>query len=41
MSIYDLVKAEPMAAYWENMEEDRAPYFGETLFPNNKKLALS
>lgn len=40
MNIFDLVAAPELAAYWELMSKDRAPYLGETLFPNNKKLGL-
>lgn len=40
MNIFDLVAAPELAAYWEMMMKDRAPYLGETLFPNNKKLGL-
>lgn len=40
MNIFDLVQAPELAAYWELMTKDRAPYLGETLFPSNKKLGL-
>lgn len=41
MSIFDLVKAPEIAAYWEALADQRAPYLGETLFPNQKKLGLN
>lgn len=41
MTIYDLVTAPEIASYWEEMSEQRAPYFGEELFPNQKKLGLT
>lgn len=40
MTIFDLVKATELTAYWEEMSKDRAPYLGEELFPNQKKLGL-
>lgn len=40
MNIFDLIVAPELASYWEMMMKDRAPYLGETLFPNNKKLGL-
>ena len=39
-SIFDLVQSNEIAAYWSELTQDRAPYLGETLFPNNKKLGL-
>lgn len=41
MTIFDLVTAPEIASYWEEMSEQRAPYLGEELFPNNKKLGLT
>ena len=40
MSIFDLVQAPELVAYWETMTQDRPPYLGEELFPNNKKRGL-
>lgn len=40
MTIFDLVKSQELTAYWDEMTRDRAPYLGETLFPNDKKLGL-
>lgn len=39
-TIFDLVQSTETKAYWEAMTKDRAPFLGETLFPNNKKLGL-
>ena len=39
-SIFDIVKAPELAAYWETMTKDRPPYLGEVLFPAQKKLGL-
>ena len=40
MTIFDLIKSPELTSYWENMTKDRAPYLGETLFPNRKQLSL-
>lgn len=40
MTIYDLVTAPDIVAYWETMTQDRAPYMFETAFPAEKKLGL-
>lgn len=40
MTIFDLVTAPELTSYWETLNQDRAPYLGETLFPNQKKLGL-
>lgn len=39
-SIFDLVQAPEVTAYWEGFTKDRAPFLGETLFPAQKKLGL-
>lgn len=39
-TIYDLVEAPIMASYYNTMSQDRAPFLGEALFPNRKKLGL-
>lgn len=39
-TIFDLVTAPELTAYWETMNADRPPFLGETLFPNQKKLGL-
>lgn len=39
-TIFDLVTSQEISAYWETLNQDRAPYLGETLFPNQKKLGL-
>lgn len=41
MTIFDLVRALEIASYWDEMAEQRAPYLGEELFPNQKKLGLT
>lgn len=40
MNIFDLVTSIEIASYWEMMVNDRAPYIGEELFPDRKKLGL-
>ena len=40
-TIFDVVTAENISAYWENMTQNRAPYVGEQLFPSVKKLVLN
>lgn len=40
MNMFDLVTAQDIVAYWDSLAQDRAPYLGEELFPNNKKLGL-
>ena len=40
MSIYDLIISDEIVAYWELFTEQDAPYFGEELFPDDKKLGL-
>lgn len=40
MSIYDLIISEEIVAYWELLTQGRAPYLGEELFPDDKKLGL-
>ncbi len=39
-NIFDLVTAQEVASYWQTLDQDRAPYLGETLFPSQKKLGL-
>lgn len=41
MTIFDLVRAPEIASYWNETAEQRAPYLGEELFPNQKKLGLT
>jgi hypothetical protein len=41
MSIFDLIMSVEIVAYWELMQQDRAPYIGEELFPPQKKIGLS
>jgi hypothetical protein len=40
MTIFDLMRAPELAAYWDLKSKDRAPYLGEELFPTDKKLGL-
>lgn len=40
MTIFDIVTSTEIASYWELITQDRAPYLGEELFPNEKKLGL-
>lgn len=40
MTIFDLMRAPELAAYWDLKSADRAPYLGEELFPTDKKLGL-
>lgn len=40
MTIFELVQAKTIAAYWDELTQDRPPFLGETLFPNKKKLGL-
>lgn len=40
MSIFDLIKAPELTAYWEEHTQDQPPYLGEELFPADKKLGL-
>ena len=38
--IYDLVTSKALASYWKVASQYRSPYFGESKFPNKKKLGL-
>lgn len=40
MTIFDLVKAQEIATYWETLSQDREPYLLEEMFPADKKLGL-
>ena len=40
MTIYDLILSQEITSYWEILQQDREPYMGEELFPNDKKLGL-
>lgn len=39
-TIFDLVHAPELTAYWDAFTKDRPPFLGETLFPARKKLGL-
>lgn len=41
MSIFDLVKASELVAYWTTLANQRVPYLGESLFPSKKKRGLN
>lgn len=41
MTIYDLIISSEITSYWELLQQDRDPYLGEELFPNDKKLGLT
>lgn len=36
MSIYDLITSTELQAYWDELTRERAPYWGETKFPNRR-----
>lgn len=40
MSIFDLIESQQIAAYWDELSQDREPYACEELFPNDKKTGL-
>lgn len=40
MTIFDLITAKDIAAYWDTLSREKAPYFFETMFPADKKLGL-
>lgn len=41
MTIFDLVLATDIVAYWDALEREREPYLGEELFPSEQKLGLT
>lgn len=41
MNIFDLIQSQEIAAYWETLVQDEAPYPGEELFPNDKKRGIT
>ena len=40
MTIFDLMTSQELAAYWQELVQDEAPYPCEELFPDDKKLGL-
>jgi hypothetical protein len=40
MTIFDLMTSENLAAYWNELTQDEAPYPCEELFPDDKKMGL-
>lgn len=41
MSIFDLITSADIVAYWERKTQDRAPYLGEELFPDEKRRGIT
>lgn len=41
MTIFDLMTAPELAAYWTELQQDEAPYPCEELFPDDKKLGIT
>lgn len=41
MTIFDLMQSAELAAYWNELTADEAPYYCEELFPDRKKRGLS
>ena len=41
MTIFDLMTAPELAAYWQELVQDEAPYPCEELFPDDKKLGIN
>ena len=41
MTIFDMVTAPELSAYWTELTQDRDPYIGEELFPNDKKIGIT
>lgn len=40
MTIYDLILAKDIVAYWEELKQDEEPYPGQELFPDKKQIGL-
>lgn len=40
MTIFDLMQSSELAAYWEELKQDEAPYPCEELFPDQKKRGI-
>lgn len=41
MNIFDAISSTDLGVFWEEMNQDRAPYYGETKFPNKKQRGIS
>lgn len=41
MTIFDLLVSPEIAAYWNELQQDEAPYIGDELFPADKKRGLN
>lgn len=39
-TIFDLMDSQELTAYWEELNQDKAPYIGEELFPSDQKRGL-
>lgn len=40
-TIFDLVQSNEITAYWEELQQDEAPFLGDELFPASKKRGLN
>lgn len=40
-NIFDLVQSNEITAYWEELQQDEAPFLGDELFPASKKRGLN
>lgn len=40
MTIFDLITSKDIAAYWDTLSREKAPYLFESIFPADKKLGL-
>jgi len=38
--IFDAINSQQVASYWQELEQDRVPYLGESLFPAKKQVGL-
>lgn len=41
VNIFDLVQSNEITAYWEELQQDEAPFLGDELFPASKKRGLN
>lgn len=39
-TIFDFLNADYLAAYWDTLQREKAPYFFQDMFPNDKKLGI-
>lgn len=40
-TVFDLVQSNEITAYWEELQQDEAPFLGDELFPASKKRGLN